>query len=294
MRWLRDPFILMLILGGALYFVLTTFRPEGPDENIIIVDQDHLLYFIQERSKAFEPQAARALLKDMSSEEFERLVKQYTTEEALYRRARLLGLDESDYVIRLRMVQKYEFLLETSLDDVTLDLREVRDYFYANRANYQNPAVISFEHVFFANKIGVNTRQTAQTLLNDLNAGRNEKNRWNTSGELFPYQKNYNLRTKPLIQSHFGEDFARAIFTEKFTLGGWQGPLKSSHGWHLINISQRRDLSDPEFDAIQARVKEDYSHARKKQQIDALMETLVSEFEIQISGDIKARIGKTP
>src|SRR5262249_10572762 len=67
--------------------------------------------------------------------------------ERLYARARALGLDRTDLVVRRILVQKMR-LLATHLDERQPSETELATYYAAHRDDYAAPARISFWHVF--------------------------------------------------------------------------------------------------------------------------------------------------
>ena len=95
-RALRDP-LGHFLLGGLLPFLL--FQGVGrpaPDRDVIVVDRAALLGFVQQRTKAFDPELAATRLDALSPVARERLVEDYVREEALHREALALGLDGDD------------------------------------------------------------------------------------------------------------------------------------------------------------------------------------------------------
>src|SRR5262245_15259443 len=121
MRWrtiVREPLLHFLLLGGILFTLFGFTHHSAADlssNKTITVDKEGLLNFLQYRSKAFETEYFTQQLDAMSPEERKNLVDQYVEEEMLYREARALGLEQGDYVIRQRLVQKMRYLI----DDLT-------------------------------------------------------------------------------------------------------------------------------------------------------------------------------
>ncbi|MGB5266423.1 MAG: hypothetical protein WBN30_07535, partial [Polyangiales bacterium] len=99
-------------LGLFVLFGLVNRGDQDFDPNVITVDQEALLTFIQYRIKAFNPDLAEKKLNALSDEELQRLIDDYVREEVLHREAIALGLDDDDYIIRRRLVQKLEFITE--------------------------------------------------------------------------------------------------------------------------------------------------------------------------------------
>ena len=115
---LREPLLHFLVVGGILLGIYRLSHQAGMDvarDKTIVVDKETLLSFLQYRSKAFETEYFSRELDALSQEERKSLVDQYIEEEMLYREAKSLGLEQGDYVIRQRLVQKMRYLI----DDIT-------------------------------------------------------------------------------------------------------------------------------------------------------------------------------
>jgi hypothetical protein len=106
-RFLKEPLVHFLAAGLALFVLFGIVNRDEPDEdpNVVTVDREALLTFVQYRIKAFNPTLAAEKLNSLSEEELQRLIDDYVREEVLHREATALGLDEDDYVIRRRLVQ---------------------------------------------------------------------------------------------------------------------------------------------------------------------------------------------
>ena len=99
---------------------------------------------------------ARQRQRPPTREELRGLVTEYLKEELLAREARAMGLDEDDLVVRRRLAQKLEFLVQDTsrlAEPTDEDLRRLYD---ANPDRNSKPRrAVSFTHVFF-------NRETAQ------------------------------------------------------------------------------------------------------------------------------------
>ena len=96
---------------------------------------------------------ARQWQRPPTEEELRGLVTDYLKETLLAREAAEMGLDENDTVIRRRLAQKMEFLVQ---DTARLaepgDGSTALDSTAANQARYQAPARVSFSQLFFRNQ----------------------------------------------------------------------------------------------------------------------------------------------
>ena len=284
---LREPIVHFLVAGGVLFALYAFVR--GPllpraDDMSIIVDRRALLTFMQYRANAFEPDTFAAALDAMSAEEVEALVKAYVDDEILYREALALRLDESDYVIRQRMIQKVDFLLGDAADAVTeVDEGELTAYFAAHKAEYAIEPSITFTHVFFdSERRGAATHADAVVALRELNAAGAGFNDAGDRGDRFPFLKNYVERTLDHVASHFGTEFAARIASLTPSPDRWQGPLRSAYGEHLVLVTSRTEPRYPELAEVRAEVERDYLEQRAAAERAALLERLRERYRVDV------------
>ena len=153
-KLIKQP-LLHFLLAGALIFVVYQFSDQpvsqtNISDNVIEVDRTALLNFMQYRAQAFQPELFSEQLNAMGETELETLVDEYVREEALYREALVMGMDQGDYIIRQRMVQKVEFLLENIVNQaLDPEDEEVLEFYSARMSDYQVDTVYTFTHIFF-------------------------------------------------------------------------------------------------------------------------------------------------
>ena len=108
MRFWKEPLVQFLVIGGLLFVGYTVFAPEAepPREQIVVG-----ALRIQSLEQSFEATWKRP----PTASERQGLIDDFLVEEVFYREAQNLGLDQDDIVIRRRMRQKMEFLLQDGL-----------------------------------------------------------------------------------------------------------------------------------------------------------------------------------
>ncbi len=96
------------------------------------------------------------------------MIDDFLVEEVFYREAQNLGLDQDDIVIRRRMRQKMEFLLQDGLTQTPLQEADLRTLFEQDPSRYRGLDQIAFRQVYLGdgNVAGVE----ASVLLARLNA----------------------------------------------------------------------------------------------------------------------------
>jgi len=259
---------------------------ERDDTKVITVDRDALMTFIQYRMKAFNPVLAQKRLDALPDAELRRLIDDYVREEVLYREAIALGLDEDDYVIRRRLVQKLEFITEGFAEtSVKVDDAAVRRYFDANKSDYYVEPYVTFTHVFFDTE--KRSREQAHALAEKT---RDELNRSGVPfsdapkyGDRFLYHVNYVERTPEYVASHFGPAMAEAIFALEPNDFVWRGPFDSPYGVHLVMLITNEPGREPELSEIEGRVREDARQAMIRKETDEAIADIIAAYHVQVT-----------
>jgi hypothetical protein len=280
----KDPLAHFLAAGLVLFVIGSALDPRRPDDETIVIDRQALLEFIQYRAKAFSGPAAESLLDGMDEQARAALIRDFVREEALAREAAALGLDANDYVIRQRMVQKAEFLAETSIVTPSPTPAEVAAYFKAHREDYRAPASATLTHVFVSGE-GISpeaARGEAAQLLERL---RQEAARFDDApryGDRFLFHKNYVDRTEDYIESQLGPAAAAAIFDPRSPLDAWIGPYRSDYGEHLLYVTARAPSRLPSLSEVEALVAADLAEERRREAFDRAVEAIVAKYAVEL------------
>jgi parvulin-like peptidyl-prolyl isomerase len=287
-RLLREPLVHFVVAGAVLFAVFTLLRgprPSAADDSTIVVDRRALLTYMQYRANAFDAATFEAALDAMSEQDLTRLIDEYVEEEALYREAKTLGLDGSDYVIRQRMIQKIKFLLgDAAAPDAKIDESALDEYFAAHEQEYAVAPSVTFTHVFFdAERRGGDdpARADAEHAVHELNATHAEFNDAPGRGDRFPFLKNYVDRTFDYVASQFGQEFAAALASLE-PGDVWQGPLRSAYGEHAVLLTRRTQQRYPTLDEIRDRVEGDYLRERADAELEKLTRTVRDHYHVEV------------
>lgn len=281
---LRDPLTHFLVAGAALFAVLSALRPAGPSvEDRILVSRDAVLRFVQYRSKAFEPGAAERLFDSLSEAEKKKLVDDFVREEALYREAKALGVAETDYVVRERMVQSAVFLAETAATTAPATDQQVAAYFKEHVDDYKIEASVSFAHVFFQ---GAGAERRARAKIAELNAANAPFEAATLHGERFPFHVNYVERTADYVASQFGDTTTAALFDAATPLSRWTGPYRSDYGVHAVFVSGRTSGRLPDLSEIRSRVAEDTQRKLAEDAREREISAIIERYSPSIASEV--------
>ncbi len=286
---INQPLFHFLLIGLAIFLAYEWINNNPEPEPLskrIVVDRDTLVNFMQKRSKVFNPGELETRLDNMSDQDLKRLINDYLREEVLYREALGLGLDQDDYVIRRRLVQKLEFINLNLSDDIKkLDAQQLNSYYNENKDLYYVDPHITFTHVFYnKDKNGpIESKLLAQDKLNYLTKNNVPFDKSTEHGDRFIYHTNYVARTPDYVESHFGPSLKNELFTlDQSRFGEWIGPIKSPFGYHLVNVSKREDGRYPSLDEIYDRVRNDAVAYHAKKLSEENIQKIIDSYDIEI------------
>ena len=248
-RWLREPLLHFLLLGGLLFVAYTLLEPRVGVANAsrqIRLTPDELLPL----ATLFQSQWRRP----PTLEEFSRLVEDKVRQEVLYREAIAMGLDKDDEIVKRRMAQKMQFLAEDVAAAREPTSAELERFFRQNNAQFAQPTRVSFRHLYFSpDRRGVRARDDAARALAKLAGQPQDAKLARSLADPFMFQDYYRDRARENLRKEFGPQFALAV--EKLAPGAWQGPIESGFGWHVVFVDTLIPGRAPAFEEVEADVK---------------------------------------
>jgi peptidyl-prolyl cis-trans isomerase C len=275
-RLLREPLLHFLLIGGALFAVhaaLNRVRP-APVSSARI-----------EITKGDADQLRQAWLmqwkRPPTTDELDGLIAGEIRERILSREAMRLGLDQDDPIVRRRLAQKLEFLLQdvATLREPAED--ELATYFVNHRTNYTVPARLTVSHIYFSATRHASAEQHAKSVLKRLREG-NVEGAATAFGD--PFLLDVELQDKPLpeIEQTFGHEFSTAVAA--LATGEWQGPVRSTYGWHLVKVTMRKEARVPTLAEAREKVQKDLAEEQRRAANDEVFERLKSRYVIVVQG----------
>ncbi len=270
--WLREPLLHFFIAGAAL-FALYGWLDDGQTR-----EGERVVRITAAQIEWLKDSWARQRQGPPSEDELEALIAGYVKEELLAHEAKELGLDEGDTVVRRRLAQKMEFLLD---DTVRLDEpsdTELARFYEGVRDRYAIPARVSFAQVFFANE------QRARDALPALAAGDGGE-----IGDPSLLESELVAIDQQSVTNLFGPDFAAAIFA--FEVGEWHGPTTSPYGSHLVWIHERQAAQPRSFDEVEAQVVDDWYRQRHAEANERLLAALAEKYTVIVEDSREPPVG---
>ncbi len=273
MPTLRTPPLLVFLLLGTGVFALERWLAGGDAGQRVVRVTDEQVEALRAR---WDAQWGRT----PTDRELQGLIDEAVREEILYREALRMSLDHEDPIVRRRLAQKMTFMLEDNAEAPTPTGDEVADYFTAHAERYREPLRTTFRHVFLSSHRRVDPRADAAALLHDVRHG--EEGSWRGAGDPFMLLGEYTARTDRQIAELFGADFATAL--GDIAKGGWQGPVSSMHGAHLVRVLDRSAPRTPALDEVRERVVEELLEERRRDQNRDALRTLRQRYDVRMPG----------
>ena len=284
-RLAAEPLLYFILVGAGLFLLSNWWS--GRDARVIVVDHAALLSYVREQSRSFAPGEAEARLQQASPEELDALVRSFVRDEALFREAVALGFDQTDYVIRRRLVQRMELMSQGfATTDYEPTAAELEDFYRRHIDRYSSKARLSFAHVYIADD--QTARERAAAKLTELNMAQVALAEANQHGDRFAYHQHYVDRARDLIAGHFGAAFAAEIVTLKVDATRWQGPLRSAHGWHLVLLTQHSPAGPRSLDESLPQVRADLRQQRIADAAEQAIQQMVDRYEVRRLVDMPA------
>jgi len=212
-------------------------------------------------------------------EEEQALIERFIDDEVLIREARAMGMDRGDPVVRRRLIQKMESLLEefTDRDEPTDD--ELQAFYEKHRLDFQEPSRISLMHVFL-NRSGSDESPDSKTerLLQQLASGADPAK----LGDPFLLGSRFTERTKKELAAAFGKTFAESI--RHLPEGVWAGPVESSYGLHLVLVENTTEARRQDLEEVRPRVLKRLMAVRREETKRREVRRLRDRYEIGFLG----------
>jgi len=271
--WLREP-LLHFVLLGAAFFALDALlgerQVEAADDEIEVTPgriENLIALFTKTWQRAPTPDEMRGLIQD------------HVLEEALYREGLALGLDRDDVVIRRRVRQKMECVVEDIVELVEPTDADLATWLAEHPEAYAEPGQYSFRQVYLnPDQHGEAIRQEAERLLAELRANAVEDAREMGDATLLVHA-NGDMRADDVARA-FGQGFADEL--AQLATGEWSGPIESAYGLHLVLVDVRQAGRVPELAEVRDAVERDWRFARREEAQELFNAQLLERYRVTI------------
>ena len=286
MKFLREP-LLHFLVAGAVLFAAFAWLNRGADDTAGTASRT--VRITAAEVEWLERTWARQWQRPPSREELQGLVAAHLREELLAREARALRLDENDTVVRRRLAQKMEFMVNDTAQRAEPGEDELRRAYEADRERYQSPARVTFTHVYFnPDRRGAQVDADARAALKRLSRAGAAANAAEL-GDRFLAQHDFVDADEPEVAGVLGPAFARGVFA--FPQGEWQGPIASGYGVHLVRVATLRAAEPREFAAVKGEVLQRWREQRELAGREQYLAALLRKYDVVVEESVKPLVG---
>lgn len=266
-RLLREPLTHFIALG-LLIFATAHYLEQRSQRYVIDLGPAEMrrlaAAYTQQYGIAPSPTEMKALRDD------------YVRQEVLLREGLALGLEKDDEIVRRRIAQKFQFLLEdrtTAREPTEADLQT---YYAGHRGSYVIAPRRTFDQRYYAiDQRGEDAaRRLAQDALAALRAGRPAP-----AEDAFPGPTVVRLLSRADTDRLFGgEGFAAQTFAAP--KDQWSGPYRSAFGWHVVRVTEDQPAQARAFAEVRGQVLSDWKAADRKGRNDAAYADVVKRYRL--------------
>lgn len=266
---IKEPLVHFLLLGLAIFLFYGLVNDDAAATNeTIIIDDNDVERLIQNYQKSWNEYPDEKTIN--------KLVDDYVKSEVLYNEALQLNLDHNDEIIKRRLMQKYEFLIEDLASQNPIEEETLKAYWQENKEKYKSPARYSFEQYYFNPDLVDDAESLAKA---NLPKARTRNLKSHSSHLDFEHTS----MEEEQIARVFGQAFASQIID--LQINKWNGPIKSGYGYHLVHITTKEQSALSKFENVKNDVTKDYRDEFLDKQNDQLYKAIKEKFEIDFDLD---------
>ena len=262
-HWWQQP-LLHFVLIGALIFAVDAWRTtdtSAPSNEVhVSALQVERLASLWEQRRGLPP----------TEDELAIAIQDFVREEIYYREALKLGLDRNDAVIRRRLQQKLEFSLMGDIPEPTDEQLEAHYLAHADR--YSRGPIFHFEQLY----LGEAGQMDEPALAAAIGSVDDEP----LAGRPINLPRAMSRVEPADIRRIFGQSFAAAI--EGLPADGWQGPVESGFGLHLVRVLDRQPAAALPFSQVRLKVAGDWRAIRRQEAQAAVYNQLRAGYDVVI------------
>ena len=265
-RYVREPLLHFFLIGALLFATYSWLQRDLLTPTEIVVSRGQL--------QSLQMQFERVWQRQPTQDELDGLIDNWVREEIFYREGIAMALDRDDPIVRRRVAQKLEFIIDSAAPTLPSDA-ELQAWLDAHPDEYQIEPTYSLRQVFFdPGRHGSELDAVVAAARRDLESGRL------VEGDTTLLPAAMSATRSVEVASVFGQEFAERLNT--VTVGDWHGPMCSDFGVHLVELVERRSGGRATLDEVRAKLERDLLHSRTEDAKAAVYEKLRATYRVRI------------
>lgn len=272
-RLFKEPMVYFCIVGALVYYFYT---PDITDKDLTDSVVQLPGHFVDAQNDKFVQQYQR----QPSEEELQSIIDQEVNAEILFREAWRLQLYVGDAVVKKRMIQKMQFLLEEGSATQEVSEEELKAYFLTRQETFSNSHKVDLYHVLF------NQSQDAERHLEQLMKAGNAVSSSAKGSVAFPLGNVFTQISEKEVAQYFGKDFYESLGLSKFDLAKldqWLGPVQSRYGFHVVKLSNLSKANDVRFSDVRESIRNKLIESTRVASRREAVESIRTRYKVQIT-----------
>jgi hypothetical protein len=266
-KLLREPLLHFFVLGAVLFAIYSWLHRgqiEAPGE----------IFVSRAQVSSLQAQFERVWQRPANPAELQHLVDNWVREEIFYREGLAMGLDRDDPVVRRRVGQKIQFIIEGAAP-TSPTTAELQAWLDAHRADYRTEPRYSLRQVYFdPRRHGANLERDIASARRALEGGSNNVG----DATLLPLEMQDASQSE--VEREFGAEFVAGL--KSLAPGTWQGPSRSTFGVHLVRVDARNDGQALSLEQVRAEVERDLLQARAEESSRKIYDRLRANYRVRV------------
>lgn len=274
---LREPLAHFLLIGLLLFLLYGWIGSSDDGGKRIVVTQAR----VDDMAREFSAQLGVS----PTQQELEHLVDTYVRDEIVYREGMAMGLAHDDPVVRRRVLQKYQIILEEGSATTAPTDADLAAYLDAHRAKFARAGSVTFEQIYFATSGSPRDVERRFEIARRAAVAGADSARL---GEETMLPRRLEAVSLDLVGQAFGMSFAKDI--AQAPVGQWIGPVQSSYGAHLVRVAARAAPSTPPLNVVRGTVAREWEADRRRQALAANYQALRADYDVKVDARLTPRL----
>ena len=281
---LKEPLLHFFVAGVALFALhawINRDEPAAASRPTVVIGKGDVDWLAETWVRQWN--------RPPSEDEWRGLVNSFLKEQLLAREAVAMGLDEDDTIVRRRLAQKLEFLVQDTarLGDPTE--AELRSYYDEHAEAFRTDARFSFAQIYFNPDRRADAASDAQAALRELSRA---KALPGDLGDRLMIEADLHDVDERTAAALFGSKFAETL--HELERDAWTGPVESGYGLHLVRLGAVQPAAQRPFAEVRDEVLVRWREERSQEAYAAYFADLLEKYEVVVDESIRPLVESLP
>ena len=281
---LKEPLLHFLVAGVALFALHGWMNPGEPaaaSRPTVVIGKGDVDWLAETWARQWN--------RPPSQEEWRGLVNSFLKEQLLAREAVAMGLDGDDTIVRRRLAQKLEFLVQDTARLGEPTEAELRSYYDEHVEAFRTDARFSFAQIYFNPDRRADAASDAQAALRELSRA---KALPGDLGDRLMIEADLHDVDERTAAALFGSKFAETL--HELERDAWTGPVESGYGLHLVRLGAVQPAAQRPFAEVRDEVLVRWREERSQEAYAAYFADLLEKYEVVVDESIRPLVDSLP